>query len=93
MNRRTGVEAGKIWVEQKLREISARLRNPFQALEWQRPEQRTKQQFARDSIGLRIYWGEEFRIIEFLVTDLRDAEATPEIQARLEEMIRERLVT
>jgi len=67
------------------------LSNPSSMLVWQRPEQRTKEQFARGSIGLKIYRGEAFQIIEFLETELADVEVTSEIRQRLDERIREGL--
>jgi hypothetical protein len=61
---------------------------PVQALEWQRPEQQETEQRLRDSIGLKAYRGEDFKVIEFLEREVSNAEATPELQTRPEERIR-----
>lgn len=58
--------------------------------EWQCPKQ-TKRQSVTGSIVLKLTRGEDFQIVEFLETELRDVEATPELQARLEGRMREGL--
>lgn len=50
-----------------------------------------REQFVKGSIGLKLYWGEDFKVIEFLETELRDVEAMLDIQRWLEERIREGL--
>jgi hypothetical protein len=86
------IEPGKIWVEHRIRELAQELGQVVDCLEWPRPGDPTiARSFKAGTIPLRIWRGEEFQIVEFLETELADAEATPEVQRRLEERIMEGL--
>jgi hypothetical protein len=89
-----GVEYGNISVEINIREISKELSRAVDCLEWPRPGDPTiARSFKAGTIPLRIWHGGEFQMVEFLETELEDVEATPEMQERLEERIREGLST
>jgi hypothetical protein len=83
------VESGKIWVEHRIRELAQELFRPVDCLEWPRAGDPTiARSFKAGTIPLRIWRGGEFQIVEFLITELEDVEATPEIQRRLGDRIR-----
>ena len=87
------IESGKTWVETKISEISATIPKPPTALVWQRPEQQMMEQFAWPTIELKVFWGENFEIVEFLEDELQDVEEEVEIQVRLEDRVRHGLAS
>ena len=81
-----------LWVERRIRELSAELGQPVDCLEWLRPTDALYGQMMRARVvPLKIWRGGEFRIIEFKRSEFRDVEASKEIQGRLGERIREAL--
>ena len=83
------LDPGLLWVENRIRELSRELDRPEDCMEWPRPGDPTiARSFKTNTIPLRIWRGEEFRIIEFRQTELRDVEGDPEVQRRLGERIK-----
>ena len=51
------------------------------------------EQFAWPTIELKVFWGENFEIVEFLEDELQDVEEEAEIQVRLEDRVRHGLAS
>jgi hypothetical protein len=86
------LDSGLLWVENRIRELAKELGRPVDCVEWPKPNDAQYGQIMLSGIiPLKIWRGGEFRIIEFLKTELRDVEETLEIQRWLEVRIREGL--
>lgn len=84
----TGLDAGLLWIERRIRELSKELNRPVDCMELARPGDPTiARSFVAHTIPLKIWRGGEIRIIEFRRSELRDVEKEPTIQHRLEEQI------
>jgi len=86
------LESGLLWFEKRIRDLSVELCRTVDGLEWPRSGHALPaDHFFAGIIPLKLWHGEEFRIVEFRDDELKDVEDSPAIQERLSERIREAL--
>jgi len=86
------IESGKLWIENRLRLLSAQNGVPVTAFEWENDERCRLEQFCQSSLGLAVYLGEGKRILRFTEDALLDVDSAPELAETLTRLL-ERLLT
>ena len=80
---------GRLWVENRIRELAQELGRLVDYPEWPRPtDAQYGQMMIAGIVPLKIWRGSEVRIVEFQRTEIVGVEGDPEVQWRASERIR-----
>lgn len=88
------LDVGLLWVENRVCELSQELEPPVYCMEWIKPtDVQYGQMMIAGIVPLKIWRGEEIRIVEFHRKELLEVEGDPELNRHLGERIGQTLQT
>jgi predicted lactoylglutathione lyase len=84
---RSELDAGQLWVNAKIRELTESKKIHIQAFDWENPFKRSDEHVMQRSLGLVVWLGAERRFLRFMEEELANVDKNTGVQSVLSQRL------